>query len=115
MIISVFDREENIVGKGEIACTSNFSFSHNVFKRFLSQRTSKGVTVWEWVNPFPNKPLFLRVCSTSLLQTLWEKEKIAITNNNFYSHSILYPFRDISTIIMKSEIVVCILSKFGRI
>ena len=22
---------ENIVGKGEIACTSNFSFSHNVF------------------------------------------------------------------------------------
>ena len=22
---------ENIMGKGEIACTSNFSFSHNVF------------------------------------------------------------------------------------
>ena len=36
MIISVFDRVENIVGKGEIACTSNFSFSHNVFKRLLS-------------------------------------------------------------------------------
>ena len=31
MIISVFDRVENIVGKGEIACTSNFSFSHGVF------------------------------------------------------------------------------------
>ena len=31
MIISVFDRVENIVGKGEIACKSNFSFSHNVF------------------------------------------------------------------------------------
>ena len=29
-IISAFDRVENIVGKGEIACTSNFSFSHNV-------------------------------------------------------------------------------------
>ena len=26
MIIFVFDRVENIVGKGEIACTSNFSF-----------------------------------------------------------------------------------------
>ena len=37
MIISVFDRVENIVGKGEIACRSNFSFSHNVFKRLLSQ------------------------------------------------------------------------------
>ena len=33
MIISVFDSVENIVGKGDIACTSDFSFSHNVFKR----------------------------------------------------------------------------------
>ena len=41
MIISVFDREENIVGKGGIACTSNFSFSHNVFKRLLSQTRQK--------------------------------------------------------------------------
>ena len=41
MIISVFDRVENIVGKGEIACTSNFSFSHNVFKRLLSQTHQK--------------------------------------------------------------------------
>ena len=35
MIISVFDRVEN-VGKGEIACTSHFSSSHNVFKKVLS-------------------------------------------------------------------------------
>ena len=41
MIISVFDRVENIVGKGEIACTSNFSFSHNVFKRLLSETHQK--------------------------------------------------------------------------
>ena len=41
MIISVFDRVENIVGKGEIACKSNFSFSNNVFKRFLSQTRQK--------------------------------------------------------------------------
>ena len=41
MIIFVFDRIENIVGKGEIACTSNFSFSHNVFKRLLFQTRQK--------------------------------------------------------------------------
>ena len=35
MLTSVFDRVKNIVGKGEIACTSNFSFSYNVFKRLL--------------------------------------------------------------------------------
>ena len=41
ILISVFDRVENIMGKGEIACTSNFSFSHNVFKKLLSQRHQK--------------------------------------------------------------------------
>ena len=41
MNISVFDRIENIVGKGEIACSSKFSFSHNVFKRLLSQTRQK--------------------------------------------------------------------------
>ena len=55
MIISVFDREKNIVGKGEIACTSNFSISHSVFKRLLSQRHQKvslcgnGLNIGFWV------------------------------------------------------------------
>ena len=32
-------------------------------------------------NPFQNKPRFLRVCSTSLLKTLWKKEKLLVTSN----------------------------------
>ena len=36
VMISVCDRVENIVGKGENAVTSIFSFSHNVFKKLLS-------------------------------------------------------------------------------
>ena len=32
-------------------------------------------------NPFPNKPWFLRVCSTGLLKTLWEKEKLLVKSN----------------------------------
>ena len=32
---------ENTVGKGEIACSSNFSFSHSVFKRPVSQGPQK--------------------------------------------------------------------------
>ena len=40
-MISVFNRAEKIVCKGEIACTSNFSFSHNVFKRLPSQTFHK--------------------------------------------------------------------------
>ena len=49
MIISVFDRVENTVGKGEIACTSNFSFSHSVFQKASFPDVSKRVIVWEWV------------------------------------------------------------------
>ena len=41
MIITVFDRVENIVGKGEVVCTSKFSFSNYVFKRLLSQTRQK--------------------------------------------------------------------------
>ena len=38
---SVFDIVENIVEKGENAGNSIFSFSHNVFKRLLSQGCSR--------------------------------------------------------------------------
>ena len=37
MIISVSDREETIVGKGENAGYQHFSFPHNVFRRPISQ------------------------------------------------------------------------------
>ena len=38
------------------------------------------------------KPWFLRVCSASLLETLWEKEKLLITSNFSFSHSVFCPF-----------------------
>ena len=31
------------------------------------------------LNPFPNKPWFLRVCNTSLLKTMWEEEQLFVT------------------------------------
>ena len=62
MIISVFVRVENILGKGEIACMSNFSFSHNVSKRLLFQTHQKvslcGNVLTHWVSSgfyTPNK------------------------------------------------------------
>ena len=58
-------------------------------------------------NPFPNKPWFLRVCSTSLLKTLWEKEKLLVTSNFSFSHSVFYPFGELSVIFIKFKIVVC--------
>ena len=95
-IISVFDRVENTVGKGEIAF-------HTMFSKCFFPRCVKGVIVWEWLkifsqmvlyvtmhNPFPNKTWFLRVCSTSLLKTQQEKEKIA-RNEQFLLFQQCFP------------------------
>ena len=38
------------------------------------------------INPFPNKPWFSRVCSSSLLKTLWEKE-LTIHYSVLFSHA----------------------------
>ena len=71
---------ENPLGKG-------------VFKRLVSQGRQKGAIVREWVNHFPNNPCFLRVCSTSLLKTLWEKERL-LTMSSILLQSFL-PFSKI--------------------
>ena len=67
------------------------------------------------INPFPYKPWFLHVCSTSLLKTQWEKEKLLVTSNFSFSHSVFYPFGELSTSFVKCEIVVCKVFQFGRV
>ena len=65
-----------------ILVTSIFSLSHSVFKSCLPQACE----------PFPKQSLVLRVCSTSLLKTWWEKEQLLITSSFSFSHSVFYPF-----------------------
>ena len=66
-------------------------------------------------NRLPRNPWFLRVCSTSFLKTLQEKEKLLVTSNFSFSHSVSYPFGKISAIFMKIKIVVCKLFQFGQV
>ena len=72
------------------------------------------INVTQRFNPFPNKPWFLPVCSTSLLKTMWEKEKLLITSNFSFSHSVFYLLRELSAIFYKFEIVVCKLFAFWK-
>ena len=58
-------------------------------------------------NPFPNKSCFLYVSITSILKTLREKEKLLVTSNFSFSHSVFYPFGKLSAILIKFEIDVC--------
>ena len=47
------------------------------------------------LTPFPKKLWLLRVCSTSPLKTLWEKEKLLILSNFPFSYSVFYPSREL--------------------
>ena len=57
MIISVFDRVENIVGKGENAGYQHFLLFPQCFEKASFPDTSKGVIVWEWVKHQTDKEI----------------------------------------------------------
>ena len=71
------------------------------------------------------RPLFLALSQTSpcfyisavqsLLKTLSENEKLLVTSNFSFSHSVFYPVRELSTIFIEYEIVLCMLFQFGRV
>ena len=65
--------------------------------------------------PFPNKPWFFHVCSTNLLKTLWKMEKLLVTSNFSFSHSVSYSFGELSAIFIKFEMVVCNHFQFGKV
>ena len=50
-------------------------------------RTKYGIIC---INPFPSKPWFLRVFSTNLLKTQWEKEKLLVMSDFSYSLGVFY-------------------------
>ena len=68
-----------------------------------------------WLKAFSNMPWFLRVCGTSLLKTKWEKEKLLVTSNFSFSHSVFCLFGEFSAIIVKFKIVVCKVFQFGEV
>ena len=49
MIISVFDRVENIVGRGENAKYQHFLLFPQCFEKASLPDTLKGVIMWEWI------------------------------------------------------------------
>ena len=44
------------------------------------------------------------VCSTSLLKTMWEKEKLLVTSNFSFSHGVFYSFGELSAILSKLKL-----------
>ena len=67
------------------------------------------------INPFPNKPWFLRACRISLSKTHWEKEKLLVMSNFSFFYSVFYLFGEHPAIFIRFKIVVCKLFQFGRV
>ena len=66
--------------------------------------------------PIPKQALvFLRVCRKLLSKTLWEKEKLLVTSNFSFSHSVFYSSGKLSAIFIKLKIVVCKPFEFRRV
>ena len=69
MMISLFDRVENTVEKGENACYQHFLLSQSVFKGHLSQGCYS----------FPKQALVFTCQLYKSFGKCWEKEKLLIT------------------------------------
>ena len=53
---------------------------------------------------FPSKPWFLPVCSTSLLITRWEKEKLLSMSNFFFSHCLQMTISNLTKMAERSSV-----------
>ena len=62
----------------------------------LNLDQSKILSSGNGLNLSQTSPSF--VCLTSLLNTLWEKEKLLVKSNFSFSHGVFYPFRELSAI-----------------
>ena len=67
------------------------------------------------LNPFPKKLWILRVFSTSLLKTMWEKKKSLVKSNFCFSHIVFSPIGELSAIFNKFEICHLQLWEFGSL
>ena len=56
------------------------------------------------VDPFLNKACFSRVCSTSLLKALWEKEKLFVTSSLSFFLSVFFSFGELFAVYIKSKL-----------
>ena len=59
------------------------------------------------INPFPKKLWFLCVCSSSLLKTLWEKEKLFIPSNSPFPKVLSTLLENFPPYSIEFKIVIC--------
>ena len=100
----VSKRVDNTVGKGEIAHYEQFLLFPQCFQKACFPGVSKGVIVWEWVNPLPNDKILawskfeafaddkMKVAKSMILSVTglktWVTEIMLVTSIFSFSHSV---------------------------
>ena len=82
-----------------------FPFPTMFLKGFLQRVVESSLRLAK-CEPFPKQALVF-TCSRCLLKTPWENEKLLVTSNFSFSHSVFYPFREPSAIFIKFKFVAC--------
>ena len=92
-------------GCQKILCNKNFGLTHpnetfkwHVYLLSLSQ-TSPGFHVF----------------AVQVFRKHWEKEKLLVMRDFSFSHTVFYPYGELSAIFIKFEIVICNLFQFGKV
>ena len=94
-------------------CTNKGDNSKFVFARIMRLFGLKILSETRVFFDTPNITKHIYLDITSLLKTLWEKEKSLITSNFSFSHSVFYSFGELSAIFIKLKIFICKLFEFG--
>ena len=106
-----FDRVKKMWEKGANAgnqqCGKKDQILMLVTSIFICSHHSSLVFFLRVINHFPNKPWSILLCSTSILNTLWENEKLLIKSNFSFSHIVFFPLGELSAIFVKFRIVFC--------
>ena len=103
------------MGKGEIARYEQFLLFPQCFQKACFPGASKGVIVWEWDNPFPNKPWFLMCLQDKSFENNWGKGEIAHNEQFLLSPTVLIPYWKTFHHFHQITIVVCKVFQFGRV
>ena len=72
--IKLSKQVENTVGKGEIARYEQFLLFLQCFQKVCFPGASKGVIVWEWVNPLPDMSIlgsFNSAANKAMMSKVW--------------------------------------------
>ena len=95
--------EDNLSKRENDGNKHDLSFSQDAFQSLKVKVLKLGI-VSEGVNPVPIKPLFLHICSTSLLKTLREYGENPHTENFFIFQSVFDTFGKLAAIFIKFKL-----------